>query len=75
MEREYYSTSKRPIIDCITGEIYDSVHDAARKLNCTACNISRNIICNWKVKGHILEYLDYYEDLHNDNDENYKCAI
>lgn len=75
--KEKFSTKKRKIIDCETKQVYDSVANAARSLQCTSCNVTRNIVHGWKIKGHTLEYLDYWEDMQkiDSDDENYKCII
>lgn len=53
-----YSTKARKIIDMETLEVYQSVHDASRKLKCNASNITRNINVGWKIMGKKLEYFD-----------------
>ena len=50
----------RKIIDMETLEIYNSMSDAAKKLNCTPSLVFLTIIRGNRAKGRKLEYLDFW---------------
>ena len=66
-----HSSKKRKIIDLETLEVYESVHDCARKLGCSAPNVVHNILPRRKVMGKLLDYYDDWLNMTDREKEEY----